>query len=485
MSTKSKAVFERCDAIIAGESTSPGDYFDDLDPATGATLAEVARCGSSEVDAAVASARATFHVDWSRRAPAERASVLTRIAAAIRRNGEQLERLECLDTGKPLSQARADIEVSARYFDFYAHTIEAVYGSTIPLGESVFAYTLREPHGVTAHIVPWNYPAQMCGRTIAPALAAGNCCVLKPAEEASLSTVRIAKLALEAGLPAGAFNVVPGLGEEAGAALASHREIDHLSFTGSNEVGRLVGKAAAENFVPATVELGGKSPNIVFADADLERAAPIIVRSIIQNAGQTCSAGSRLLIEDRAHDRVLEAVAARLRSVRLGAGIDDPEMGPLITARQLERVQALVDQGRDAGVLVLGGKRPTGRQFRDGFFFEPTLFDSVDVDAPIAQEEVFGPVLVASTFGDLDEAAQLVNATGYGLVAGIWTRDITTAHVLVREIQAGQVFVNTYGAGGGVELPFGGRKRSGHGREKGFEGLLAFTRTKSVAIGLG
>ena len=485
MSTEAKPLVERYDAVIGGESISPGDYFDDLDPATGTTLAEVARCGSTEVDAAVAAARATFQLDWGRRAPSERAAILTRIATAIRRDAGQLERLECLDTGKPLSQARADIEVSARYFDFYAHTIEAVYGSTIPLGESVFAYTLREPHGVTAHIVPWNYPAQMCGRTIAPALAAGNCCVLKPAEEASLTTVSIAKLALEAGLPAGAFNVVPGLGEEAGAALAAHRGIDHLSFTGSNEVGRLVGQAAAENIVPVTVELGGKSPNIVFADADLERAVPIIVRSIIQNAGQTCSAGSRLLVEESAHDRVLEAVAERLRSVRLGAGIDDPDMGPLITARQLERVQELVDQGRDAGVLVLGGKRPDDRALRGGFFFEPTLFDSVDVAAPIAQEEVFGPVLVASTFRDLDEAAQLVNATGYGLVAGVWTRDISTAHVLVREIQAGQVFVNTYGAGGGVELPFGGRKRSGHGREKGFEGLLAFTRTKSVAIGLG
>ena len=281
----------------------------DVDPATGATLAEVARCGPAEVDAAVDCARATFELDWSRRSPAERASVLTRIAGAIRRESEQLERLECLDTGKPLSQARADIEVAARYFDFYAHTVEAMYGSTIPLGQSVLAYTLREPHGVTAHIVPWNYPAQMCGRTIAPALAAGNCCVLKPAEEASLTAVRIANLALEVGLPGGAFNVVTGLGEEAGAALAAHPGIDHLSFTGSNEVGRLVGRAAAENIVPATVELGGKSPNIVFADADLDAAAPAIVSSIIQNAGQTCSAGSRLLIEERAHDRVLDAVA--------------------------------------------------------------------------------------------------------------------------------------------------------------------------------
>lgn len=485
MSAKAPTSVEQYDAIIGGESIAATTYFDDIDPATGETIAEVARCGSSEVDAAVSAARATFELDWSRRAPSERASVLTRIAEAIRRNSQQLERLESLDTGKPLSQARADVEVAARYFDFYAHTLEAMYGTTIPLGESVFAYTLREPHGVTAHIVPWNYPVQMCGRTVAPALAAGNCSVLKPAEEASLTTVWIARLALEAGLPAGAFNVVPGLGEEAGAALAAHSGIDHLSFTGSNEVGRLVSRAAAENIVPLTVELGGKSPNIVFADADLERAVPTIIRSIIQNAGQTCSAGSRLLVDERAHDQVLDAVAERLRNVRLGAGIDDPDMGPLITERQVAHVQELVDQGCDAGELILGGRRPNGDTLRHGFFFEPTLLDCVEVDAPIAREEVFGPVLVASTFRGLDEAAYLANATGYGLVAGIWTRDISIAHRLVREIHAGQVFVNTYGAGGGVELPFGGRKRSGHGREKGFEGLLAFTRTKSVAFGLG
>jgi aldehyde dehydrogenase (NAD+)/betaine-aldehyde dehydrogenase len=233
-----------------------------------------------------------------------------------------------------------------------------------------------------------------------------------------------------------------------------------------------------------TVELGGKSPNIVFADADLERAAPTIVRSIIQNAGQTCSAGSRLLIEEAAHDRVLEAVADRLGRIRIGAGLDDPDMGPLITQRQLERVEALVGDGRESGRLVLGGKRLVADGLPGGFFFEPTLFDAVSSDAPIAQEEVFGPVLVASTFTDLDEAAELANATRYGLVAAIWTRNVSTAHILAREIQAGQVFVNTFGAGGGVELPFGGRKSSGYGREKGFEGLLAFSRLKTVAIGL-
>jgi aldehyde dehydrogenase (NAD+)/betaine-aldehyde dehydrogenase len=271
-------------ALIGGEPVDPGSTFEDLDPATGEVLAEVARCGPDEVDAAVAAARAAQPA-WEERAAADRAGVLRRIADAIRGEAAELARLETLDTGKPLSQAKADVDVAARYFDFYAGTIEAFYGDTVPMGSELFVAIEHEPHGVTGHIIPWNYPAQMVGRTIAPALATGNCCVLKPAEEAQLTALRIGWLALEAGLPAGAFNVVTGLGEEAGAALAAHPGIDHLSFTGSTEVGRLVGKAAAENIVPVTVELGGKSANIVLADADLERAVPVITRSIIQNAG--------------------------------------------------------------------------------------------------------------------------------------------------------------------------------------------------------
>lgn len=474
----------RCEALIGGRSVPAAETFDDLDPATGEVLAAVARCGAAEIDEAVAAARDAFDRDWSRRAPAERADILQRVAALIRVNAGELALLESLDTGKPLGQARADVQIAARYFDFYARVGEAVFGDTIPLGESLFVYSLREPHGVTGHIVPWNYPAQMCGRTAAPALAAGNCCVLKPAEEAPLSSVRIAELALEAGVPAGAFNVVPGLGEEAGAALSSHPGIDYLSFTGSNEVGRIVGKAAAESTVPVTVELGGKSPNIVFADADLDRAMPAIVRSIIQNAGQTCSAGSRLLVEERIHDRLRDAVAGRFRSLRLGHGVDDPDLGPLISGRQRDRVVSLVDEASATATVVTGGRavKPDGLR---GFFYEPTLLDGVAPDAPIVQTEVFGPVLVVMPFRDPDEAIALANATRFGLVAGVWTRDVRCAHRLAREIRAGQVFVNTYGAGGGVELAFGGTKQSGHGREKGYEGLLHLTRTKTVAVDLG
>jgi aldehyde dehydrogenase (NAD+)/betaine-aldehyde dehydrogenase len=470
-------------ALIGGEPVDPGSTFEDLDPATGEVLAEVARCGPDEVDAAVAAARAAQPA-WEERAAADRAGVLRRIADAIRGEAAELARLETLDTGKPLSQAKADVDVAARYFDFYAGTIEAFYGDTVPMGRELFVAIEHEPHGVTGHIIPWNYPAQMVGRTIAPALATGNCCVLKPAEEAQLTALRIGWLALEAGLPAGAFNVVTGLGEEAGAALAAHPGIDHLSFTGSTEVGRLVGKAAAENIVPVTVELGGKSANIVLADADLERAVPVITRSIIQNAGQTCSAGARVLVQESLHERIRDLVAGRFRDLRLGPGLEDPDLGPLISASQRSRVLSLVDQGRAEASLVTGGEAPDDARLAGGFFFEPTLFDDVPPGATIAREEIFGPVLVMTPFGDVDEAMALADATDYGLVAGIWTRNVSSAHRLARRVRAGQVFVNGYGAGGGIELPFGGWKQSGHGREKGYEALHTYTRTKAIAITL-
>jgi aldehyde dehydrogenase (NAD+)/betaine-aldehyde dehydrogenase len=471
-----------CPSVIGGEAVSASGTFDDLDPASGELLCAVARCGPGEVDGAVAAARAALR-EWAGRSPADRARILRAIGEAIRGESDELARIESRDTGKPLTQARFDITICARYFDFYASAIETVYGDTIPLGRETLAYTLREPHGVTGHITPWNYPAQMIGRTIAPALAAGNCSVLKPAEEAPLSSVTIAQLALDAGLPAGAFNVVTGLGEEAGAALAAHPGLDHLSFTGSTEVGKLVAAAAAQNVVPVTVELGGKSPNVLFADADLERAVPMIVRSIVQNAGQTCSAGSRLLVERSVHDQVAELVVDRFRSLRLGPGLEDPDVGPLISARQRDRVAGLVAEAD--GELRIGGGAADGERLRGGFFFEPTVIDRVAPEAPIAQQEVFGPVLVVSAFDDADEAVALANGTRYALVAGIWTTDVRKAHRLARDVEAGQVFVNTFGAGGGVELPFGGRKLSGHGREKGLEGLLGFTRTKTVAIDIG
>jgi aldehyde dehydrogenase (NAD+)/betaine-aldehyde dehydrogenase len=387
-----------------------------------------------------------------------------------------------MDTGKPLTQARTDATVAARYFEFYANTIESFYGDTIPALAGTFVYTVREPFGVTGHIVPWNYPIQIGCRSVAPALAVGNCCVMKPAEEAPLTAVRVGELALEAGLPPGALNVVPGYGEEAGASLAAHPGINHLAFTGSPEVGQIVSKAAAENLIPVTMELGGKSPNIVFADADVENAIPVIVNSIIQNAGQTCAAGSRLLVQRRVHDEVVEKVAERFGGIEIGPGLDDPDLGPIISKDQRERVEGYVSRGKEEARLVLGGDVPQEERLRGGFFFEPTLFDGASPDAAIAQEEIFGPVLVASTFDDPEEATVLANGTEYGLIAAVWTRDVSKAHRLAKELRAGQVYINTYGAGGGVELPFGGFKRSGHGREKGYEALYEYSQVKTVAL---
>lgn len=469
-------------AVIGGARAEPGAVFVTRDPATGGALAEVARCDAGDVDRAVAAARSAFDDGWGRAHPADRSRRLRRLGELVRRDADELAELESRDTGKPLAQARADVAVAARYFAFYADTVQALHGDTIPLGEGVLAYTEREPFGVTGHIIPWNYPLQIGARSVAPALAAGNCCVLKPAEEAPLTALRLGLLALEAGLPPGVLNVVPGLGAEAGAALAAHPGLDHLAFTGSREVGALVARAAAGNVVPVTLELGGKSPNVVFADADLADAVPTIVAAIVQNAGQTCSAGSRLLVEEGAHHGVLEAVADRLRAVRIGPGVTDPDLGPLISAAQRDRVHGFVERARADARLVLGGGPPADRRLRDGFFYSPTLFDEVPPDAAIAREEVFGPVLAVSTFRDLDEAARLANATDFGLVAAVWSRDVGTAHRLAREIRAGQVYVNSYGAGGGVELPFGGFKRSGYGREKGFEALYGYTQTKTVAI---
>ncbi|MDP9028311.1 MAG: aldehyde dehydrogenase family protein, partial [Actinomycetota bacterium] len=406
------------------------------------------------------------------------------IGQLVLRDLDALGALESQQTGKPLKQGRRDTEITARYFDFYASAIETFAGATIPLNDDTLIYTRWEPHGVAAHIVPWNYPLQILARSVAPALAMGNGSVLKPAEETPLTALRIAEIALEAGLPEGLFNVVTGYGETTGAALTAHPGIDHISFTGSVEVGKIISRAAAERVVPVTMELGGKSPNIVFADADLDRAVPVIVNAILQNAGQTCSAGSRLLVEEPIHKEVVRRVQEAFSAISIGAALDDPGLGPLITDEQRDRVLGYIDQGRRDGTIRCGGNALRGGIYGDGFFVQPTLIDDVDPASPIAQEEIFGPVLVTTPFRSVDEAVRIANGTDYGLVAGVWTSNLTTAHRMVRDVLAGQVFVNTYGASGGAELPFGGFKRSGHGREKGVEGLRGFGQIKTAVIAL-
>lgn len=471
-------------SFIGGRHVPSLTTYANIDPATGDHLGDVSRGGADEVDRAVKAA-AKAQREWKRSSPEQRSRLLVATAEAIRTHRDELARIESEDTGKPLTQAYADVDVCARYFEFYGHTIEAYYGTTIPLAEDMHVYTRREPYGMTGHIVAWNYPLQLIGRAAATSLATGNCAVAKPADETPRSTVRLAELLHSVGFPAGAFNVVTGLGAEAGAALAAHPGVAHLGFVGSTEVGAQIAHAAAERVVPTILELGGKSANIVFADADIDAAIPSLVRSIIQNAGQTCSAGARLIVAREVHAEVIEKLAAAMEQVTIGHGLDDPMLGPLISTKQFERVEDFLTDIGDARI-VTGGSRPQGLadDLGGGAFIAPTLVDGVTPGSTIAQQEVFGPVVVAMTFADDAEAVDLANGTEYGLVSALWTRDLSRAHRIAAEVEAGQVFVNTYGAGGGVELPFGGFKKSGYGREKSIEALDEYTQTKTVVIRL-
>jgi len=473
--------FDPSQLFIGGVWRAPdgGETLPVEDPSTGAGIAEIARGRAPDIDAAVAAAETALVGQWGAMSAAERGRILARIGALVLTRIDALAQIEARDVGKPLAQARADAIALARYMEFYAGAADKVMGQTIPYQSGYTVYTLREPHGVTGHIVPWNYPMQIIGRSVGAALAMGNACVLKPAEEACLTALAFARLAMDAGLPPGALNVVPGLGEEAGAALTAHPGVRHISFTGSVGVGIQVQASAARNVVPVTLELGGKSPQLVFADADLDAALPFLVNAGIQNAGQTCSAASRILVERPLLDELLERMAGRYGALRVGPALDDLAVGPLISARQKEIVDGYLALASDREIVARGqvvAGAPAG-----GHYTAPVLLSGIAPGDRLAQEEIFGPVQVVIPFDDESEAVQIANGTEYGLVAAVWSRDGARQMRLARRLRAGQVFINNYGAGGGVELPFGGVGKSGHGREKGVEALYGFSVLKTVA----
>ncbi|MBW6496450.1 MAG: aldehyde dehydrogenase family protein [Burkholderiaceae bacterium] len=453
-----------------------------IDPADGQTYETIERSNAADIDNAVRAARECLDQTWGQFTAAERGRLLMKLSAKVAEHADELAAIEQRDCGKPTRQAKTDALALVRYFEFYAGAGDKLHGDTIPYLNGYSVLTWYEPHGVTGHVIPWNYPMQIFGRSVGGALAAGNVCVVKPSEDACLSLIRVAELAAEVGFPPGAINVVTGYGHEVGDALVRHPGIDHISFTGSPRVGTLIQQVAAERHCPVTLELGGKGPQIIFADADIEAALPFIINGIVQNAGQTCSAGSRLLVQRGFYEQVLERVGKAFSALRAGPPKLDLDLGPLIRKTQLERVHGFLEEARSAGIATVAQGSIVAEAPDTGFYAAATLLRDVPMEHRIAQEEVFGPVLSAMSFDDEDQAVEMANGTNFGLVAGVWTQDGARQFRMARRVRAGQVFINNYGAGGGVELPFGGTKASGYGREKGFEALYGFTTLKTVAI---
>ncbi|HEV2762184.1 MAG TPA: betaine-aldehyde dehydrogenase, partial [Pyrinomonadaceae bacterium] len=464
-----------------------GQTFTTPNPATGATLAEVAEGDKADIDKAVAAARRAFEGPWSKVSARDRGRMMYKLAQLIEAKTGELAALETADNGKPIKETTyVDLPQVVENFEYFAGWATKIEGETIPVPGQMFNYTLREPIGVCGQIIPWNFPLLMAAWKLAPALAAGNTIVLKPAEQTPCGAMELASLIQEAGFPDGVVNIVPGYGETAGAALASHPDIDKIAFTGSTEVGKIVAKAAADNLTKVSLELGGKAPNIVFADADMEQAVNGAMMGIFFNQGQVCCAGSRLFLDARVKDEFLERFKEKSSRVKVGDPMDkNTNMGPQVSEEQLNRIKGYVDIAKEEGAQVLAGGCPPQLEgdFQKGFFFQPTIFGDVKNNMRVAQEEIFGPVVSVITFEDEEDLIKQANEVVYGLSAGIWTKDITRAHRFARAVKAGVVWINTYNMFNAAS-PFGGYKQSGYGREMGKHALEMYTQVKSVWVDL-
>lgn len=474
--------------FINGEWSDAGDgsRFETLHPATGERLTEVAEGGDADIARAVEAARAAYRERaWRRMDGADRGTLLWRIADIMAERADLLTRLEVLDNGKPIREAQIDVSHAIDAFRYYAGWASKLQGDTLPVRGNVLNYTLREPVGVVGAIIPWNFPLLMAAWKVAPALACGNTIVLKPAEQTPLGALELAVIAHEAGVPAGVLNVVPGFGETAGAALVAHPDVDKIAFTGSTAVGKLIMRSAADSLKKVSLELGGKSPNIVLADADIDAAARGAFAAIFYNSGQCCTAGSRLLVHESVKDELLAKIVDRAGKMQPGDPLDPKtRLGPVVSQEQMDRVLGYIEQGKaDGADLLVGGGRAQYDGEDRGYWVQPTIFDNVRRDHVIAREEIFGPVLATMTFADEDEALSLANDTIYGLAAGVWTMDVKKAHRFAREIEAGTVWINTYHPLDAAS-PFGGYKQSGYGRELGEYALDLYTQIKSVWVDL-
>ena len=469
--------------FIEGKFTRPSHNrtMESFDPGKGSAFARFTAGTADDVDLAVQSARRAFETIWRDMAPIERARILQKTSEVILKSIDLLAVVETLDCGKRLSEAEGDVRGAARTFEYYAGACDKLQGDSFPLSVDYVGYSVHEPVGVTAHIIPWNYPLSTAARGFAPALAAGCTVVAKPAEQTPYTALLLAKLLSDAGLPDGVCNVVTGTGAEVGAPLTQHTGVDHITFTGSVQTGKAVMKAAADDVTRVVLELGGKSPIVVLEDCDQDAALEGVLGAIFENAGQICSAGSRLVIERSIHQDFVSKLVARAKTLTVGHGFGTPDLGPVNSSEHLQKIAGFLDRARARGSeIAVGGSVTTDPATGQGWFFEPTIVDNVPAGDELAQEEIFGPVLTVQVAEDADHALELANDSQFGLAAGIYTSDFSKAHRLARKIDAGQVYINEYFAAG-IEVPFGGNKKSGFGREKGIEGMISYCKTKSIA----